>query len=111
MTLAAERADWRVVATDVSAVALDVARHNADQHGVGARVTFVEGDLLAPVEGPIDGIVANPPYVAQRDAPGLSRLVAGDGARVEPDLVLIGLASAAFGRGEGWAIDSAAPGR
>ena len=44
---------------------------HADALGVGDRVTFVAGDLLAPASGPLDVIVSNPPYVARRDAPGM----------------------------------------
>lgn len=58
-----------VVATDVSAAALDVARRNAERHGVTERFTAVEADRLAlPAEvvagGPFDVIVSNPPYIA-----------------------------------------------
>ncbi|HTV03518.1 MAG TPA: peptide chain release factor N(5)-glutamine methyltransferase, partial [Luteitalea sp.] len=71
VTLAAERPSWQVLGTDISSEALDVARANADALGVGDRVTFVVGDLLAPAQGEFDLIVSNPPYVARRDAPGM----------------------------------------
>lgn len=66
----------RVVATDISGEALAVARHNAIRNGVGSRVTFLRGDLLAPLRerrpgGPFDAILSNPPYVGERDLPGL----------------------------------------
>jgi release factor glutamine methyltransferase len=62
-----------VTATDISPAALAVARRNADRLGVGARVTFREGDLfdaLEPEEPPHDILVANPPYIppSERDA-------------------------------------------
>ncbi|MEZ6233092.1 MAG: HemK/PrmC family methyltransferase [Phycisphaerales bacterium] len=55
----------RVVATDVSGDALAVARENAARHGVGGRIEFVRGDLLAALrgKGPFDVIVSNPPYI------------------------------------------------
>lgn len=63
ISLAREFPDARVVATDISAAALTVAARNALRHGVDRRVTFVRGDLLEPVQGPVDVIVSNPPYV------------------------------------------------
>ena len=52
-----------VVAIDTSEAALRVARRNIIRHDVADRVALVRGDLLAPVEGPFDAIVSNPPYV------------------------------------------------
>jgi release factor glutamine methyltransferase len=56
-----------VVATDVSQAALAVARHNAARHRVADRIRFVEADLFDAHSGPFDLVVANPPYVAERD--------------------------------------------
>ncbi len=56
-----------ITATDVSAEALHVARRNAARHDVANRVRFVETDLLEGVDGPLDLIVSNPPYVPDRD--------------------------------------------
>jgi release factor glutamine methyltransferase len=69
VTLACERPEARIVATDVSPAALAVARHNADRHGVRPRVSFVEGRTVQPVEAGqrFDLIVSNPPYVALGD--------------------------------------------
>jgi release factor glutamine methyltransferase len=66
-----------VVATDISSAALDVARQNATRHGVGSRVTLVETSLLEGVPGPLDLIVANPPYVPSSHEPTLSPDVRG----------------------------------
>jgi release factor glutamine methyltransferase len=71
VALARELPHAHVVATDVSDVALVVARRNAVRHGVGARVRFVRTDVLGGVAGPFDAIVANPPYVRAGDRPGL----------------------------------------
>jgi len=60
-----------VTATDISAEALDVARKNAQSHNAG--LTFVCGDLLGPVSGPIDLVVSNPPYVDPKDEMALQR--------------------------------------
>jgi len=51
----------RGTATDVSALALDVARENARRHGVADRITFVEADLFT--DGRFDLVISNPPYV------------------------------------------------
>ncbi len=53
----------RVIATDVSPEALDLARRNAERHNVANRVDFRRGDVLAPLDGPVDVIVTNLPYV------------------------------------------------
>jgi len=55
------------VASDVSADALDVARRNGARLGVAARIRFILTDLFRDVDGSFDLIVANPPYVRQRD--------------------------------------------
>ncbi len=56
----------QVTAVDVSSVALDVARVNAQRHGVNIR--FREGDWYAPLgDERFDLIVSNPPYVVAGD--------------------------------------------
>jgi len=56
----------QVTAVDVSSVALDVARVNAQRHGVNIR--FREGDWYAPLgDECFDLIVSNPPYVVAGD--------------------------------------------
>jgi release factor glutamine methyltransferase len=56
-----------VWATDVSAAAVGLARMNAARHGVPRRVHVRHGDLLAPVPGAFDLVVANLPYLPARD--------------------------------------------
>lgn len=73
LSLAAERPDAEVHATDVSEPALAVARENARRLGLAGRVAFHHGHLLEPVAalaGRIDLVVSNPPYVdpAEREA-------------------------------------------
>jgi release factor glutamine methyltransferase len=65
IALAAPRAE--VWATDVSAEATMLARANACLLGVGDRVNIVRGDLLAPVPGELDLVVANLPYLPWSD--------------------------------------------
>lgn len=59
----------RVVAIDVSAAALAVARENAQAHKVEDRIDFQEGDLLAGTPaGPRYAVIAsNPPYVSDSE--------------------------------------------
>jgi release factor glutamine methyltransferase len=69
VSLALERPDATVVATDVSAEALALARDNARRLGA-ARIDWRLGDwwsALPPDAGPFDLVVTNPPYVAEGD--------------------------------------------
>lgn len=52
-----------VVATDISADALEVARRNVERHGVADRVQLVQTDLMSAVAGRFDLLLSNPPYV------------------------------------------------
>jgi release factor glutamine methyltransferase len=69
VSLALERPDARIVATDASAEALAVARDNARRLGA-TRIDWRLGDwwsALPPEAGPFDLIVTNPPYIAEGD--------------------------------------------
>ncbi|HSK18422.1 MAG TPA: peptide chain release factor N(5)-glutamine methyltransferase [Longimicrobiales bacterium] len=74
LSLVTEGEYERVVASDVSVDALDVARLNAARLGVADRIEFREGSLFDVVgEGErYDVIVSNPPYVAESDRGGLA---------------------------------------
>jgi release factor glutamine methyltransferase len=63
VSLAAHHPDLRVMATDVSTVALRIARKNAARYGVAQRMDFVQADLLAALHRPFDLICANLPYI------------------------------------------------
>lgn len=69
LTLAAERSQLRATATDLSPEALAIAARNADKLKLSERVSFVQGDLFAPLPAAMryDLIVANPPYVPTGD--------------------------------------------
>ena len=56
-------------AIDLSREALDTARHNADRHAVADTITFLQGDLLAPLPEAVDILVANLPYVPSGSLP------------------------------------------
>jgi release factor glutamine methyltransferase len=65
ITLALERPDLQVIATDISADAIDTAQKNAAMHGVSDRIVFKQGSGLTAAE-PIDQpffLVSNPPYI------------------------------------------------
>ena len=54
----------RIVAVDISPGALEVARRNIEDQGLGDRIAVERGDLFAPVGGArFDLVLANPPYV------------------------------------------------
>lgn len=69
LALVAEIPLARLVATDVSEAALEVARENAAETGLGERVELAVGDLTAPLRGraPFHAVVANLPYVAEHE--------------------------------------------
>jgi release factor glutamine methyltransferase len=78
VSLTKERRDVEVWATDLSAKALEIARANADRHGVKDRIRFIEGDLFEPIKrqcGFFHGVVSNPPYVRRSEIEYLSREV------------------------------------
>jgi release factor glutamine methyltransferase len=74
VTLAAERPLATVLATDISAAALEVAAENARKHDVEARVELRLGDLFAAVPSGMrfDLVVANPPYIREDELPLLA---------------------------------------
>ena len=63
----------RIYATDSSEAALRVARDNCRMHGVDDRVELRHGDLLDALDGPVDVIASNPPYVMTGEIAGLGR--------------------------------------
>ena len=68
ITLACQRPEASLAATDASAAALRVARANAQRHQCDARIEFLEGSWYEPVGARrFDVIVSNPPYVAAAD--------------------------------------------
>lgn len=83
ITLALERPQWQLTLSDISAKALAVARHNAQQHN--AQVTLVQSDLFTNLaQQRFDLIVTNPPYVDPADQAMMDAAV----IKYEPDLAL-----------------------
>lgn len=87
LAVADEHPGARVVATDVSAEAVRLARENAAVAGVTIEV--VQGPFLEPVDpvnrGAVDVLVSNPPYVRQEEYPSLPPEV-----RADPRAALVG---------------------
>lgn len=90
VTLARSLRSCRMLAIDCSAAALDTAKRNARRHRLEQAITWLEGDLLAPLAGPqwersVDLIVSNPPYIRERDWATLQPEV----GRYEPKTALV----------------------
>jgi release factor glutamine methyltransferase len=85
ITLALERPGLEVVATDLSADTLALARENADVYELDGRIAWLQTDLLSEVDTDFDFLVANLPYVPSAEIAKLSREV-----RHDPPLALDG---------------------
>ncbi len=96
VALARELPAARIIATDISAAALEVARRNATRHGVSDRIDFAKCNLLDEVlhQSPVtshqsllfDLIASNPPYIGRWEAATLAREV----REHEPEAALFG---------------------
>jgi release factor glutamine methyltransferase len=90
VTLARAVPSAMIVATDLSPEALKMAKRNARRHGVDAKISWLEGDLLAPVSEVCDqhtvtAIMANPPYIRESEWSSLQPEV----GRYEPRTALV----------------------
>jgi release factor glutamine methyltransferase len=74
LSLLAEGPFSRVIATDVSDAALDVARTNSERAGLASRIEFRCGSVWECIAADerFDVIVANPPYVADPERASLA---------------------------------------
>ncbi len=84
ISLALRLGNVKIYATDVSALALELALQNSSKHHVLDRICFLQGNLLEPLPEPVDLIIANLPYVKIGDIAGCRAL------GFEPDLALNG---------------------
>jgi release factor glutamine methyltransferase len=85
-TLATQRPEWTLVATEPSETARALAAENIARHEVGARVDVVAGSFFANVDGPFDAVISNPPYIER----GVLETLMPEVARHEPRLALDG---------------------
>jgi len=67
LALARELPKVEIHATDVSRIALEIARANAARFQLEQRVNFHETDLLDGLNGGFDIVVSNPPYVGESE--------------------------------------------
>jgi len=77
--------DCKIIASDISDDALEVARLNARRHDVSDRIQFKRSDLFENLEGKFDIIVSNPPYIAKFEFETLEKEVL-----MEPRIALAG---------------------
>ena len=82
LSLKSEGAFETVWGVDLSAPALALARTNGEQLGIAVR--WALGDLLAPIEGEVDLLVSNPPYLTEAEYAALDQSVRD----YEPQLAL-----------------------
>jgi release factor glutamine methyltransferase len=85
VTVAAERPYVEVVATDISEDALRVAQQNAANHEVADRISFRKAAYLTGSTEQFDFILANPPYVTEREYQNLAPEV----REYEPAIALV----------------------
>jgi release factor glutamine methyltransferase len=86
VTLAKHLPQARVIATDLSPDAIDLARTNAQRIGVEARIAFRIGSILEPIAESLDLLAANLPYIDDKDWPYLAKTIRGH----EPMMAFIG---------------------
>jgi release factor glutamine methyltransferase len=67
IALALEITGAKVVATDISEAAVNLAKKNADALGLQDKIDFWQGNLFEPIDGIFDIIVCNPPYISAQD--------------------------------------------
>ena len=85
ISLAVQRPEWDIVATDISEDALAVAQKNAETHTCIAHLSFLKGPLFEPVNAQqFDWILCNPPYVKS----GEREMLSADVRDYEPDIAL-----------------------
>lgn len=79
----------KICAVDCSAEALNLARTNAERHGLGDRIQFHQGSWFEPLaahQGHLEGMLSNPPYIPSGEIPHLQPEV----SHHEPHLALDG---------------------
>lgn len=68
LALAKELPEAEIHGTDISGLALEIARANAARHALQDRIQFHETDLLEGLGEGFDLVVSNPPYVGESEA-------------------------------------------
>jgi release factor glutamine methyltransferase len=78
ITFALECPNLEVVGSDISALALNLARENAKRYGLDDRIEWIESDLVSAVAGQFDFVVANLPYISTAELAELAPEVQRD---------------------------------
>ena len=65
----------RAIGVDISDDALATTRRNGEGAGVSDRLHLVHSDYCTGIEGPLDLVVSNPPYIRSSEIESLSREV------------------------------------
>ncbi len=88
-TVLAKETRNRIIASDISPLALEVTRSNLHRHGLAERVALVEADLFSAfrLRRDFSLIVSNPPYVSHFE---LENNLEPEVAKHEPRLALDG---------------------
>lgn len=74
VAIAHRRPDVSIIASDIDPAALEVARINVRRHQLESRIQCIVGDLFeACGKAPFDVVVANPPYIGNRERANLPR--------------------------------------
>ncbi|MED6209651.1 hypothetical protein PIB30_056837 [Stylosanthes scabra] len=79
----------RVIATDLSPVAISVAGYNVQRYCLQEKIEIKQGSWFEPLkdmEGRLAGLISNPPYIPSKDISGLQAEV----GRHEPRVALDG---------------------
>ncbi|MXY43968.1 MAG: peptide chain release factor N(5)-glutamine methyltransferase [Dehalococcoidia bacterium] len=84
VAVGAHLANVTVYATDVRHEALRVAGENVRRHGLDGRVRLRHGDLFEALDGPVDVVASNPPYLSTAEAVDLPADI-----RREPSVALV----------------------
>lgn len=119
ISLATQLPAARITATDNSPAALQIAAANAETHGVADRISFLEGDLYAPLqdEDRFEFIASNPPYIRHDEIATLAEdirnhepLSALDGGADGLEIIRRLVASAALHlQDQGWLLCEVSP--
>lgn len=73
LALLSERQDWSGLGIDASETALELARENAEIHGLSKRAILQKGDWFEGIDEVFDIVVSNPPYIPSKDIETLDK--------------------------------------
>lgn len=91
ITMALEFPEHTFIATDISPAALAIAKQNAKKHGAEDRITFLQGDMLEPLQDKqVDLILSNPPYIPTEEVSQAADTIETRGLLFEPHIALDG---------------------